>query len=70
MNTPDLLTKKRLKKSIDSALLMNNSSIDYLKELLQTHDKTFSDEEKENLNNLLRYLDETLNVFFTKLIPK
>ncbi len=68
MKSADLLTKKKLQKSVESALMMNNASIEYLDSLLTTHD--FSDEEKENLGNLRRYLDETLNLFFSKLISK
>lgn len=68
MKTANLLTKKKLNSHIDSALMMNNASIDYLDHLLETHD--FTDEEKENLGNLRRYLDETLNVFFTNIRPK
>lgn len=68
MKSADLLTKKKIKKNVESAIMMNNASIEYLDHLLTTHD--FSDEEKENLGNLRRYLDDTLNVFFSKLVPK
>lgn len=66
----DYLAKKKVKKNIEIALNMNNCSIEYLTDLMEKYDDTFSAEEKENLNNLKKYLEETLNVFFNNLIPK
>lgn len=66
----DYLAKKKVKKNIEIALNMNNCSIEYLTDLMEKYDDTFSAEEKENLNNLKKYLEETLNVFFNNLLPK
>lgn len=63
----DFLNKKKLNKTIDNALSMNNSSYDYVNHLLITYDDVFTEEEKENLNNLKQYLGDTLNLFFNKL---
>lgn len=66
----DYLAKKKVKKNIEMALNMNNCSIEYLTDLMEKYDDTFTSEEKENLNNLKKYLEETLNVFFNNLMPK
>lgn len=63
----DYMTKKNHNNTIDTALKMNKSSYDYVDQLLVKYDDTFSDEEKENLNNLKHYLGESLNLFFNKL---
>lgn len=63
----DFLNKKKLNKTIDNALSMNKSSYDYVNHLLITYDDVFTEEEKENLNNLKQYLGDTLNLFFNKL---
>jgi hypothetical protein len=66
----DYLAKKKVKKNIDAALHMNNASLEYLIQLEEKYAATFTTEEKENLKNLRRYLEETLNVFFKNLMPK
>lgn len=69
MNTPKQLSKKQGRKVMKEIIHMNDSSIVYLNSLLSTHHETFTDEEKENLGNLLRYLDETLNPYFKSITP-
>lgn len=68
MKPSDYIKKKKMQKTIDAALNMNDSSALFIEHLISKHD--FSEDEVENLLKLKVYLDETLNLFFTNLIPK
>lgn len=67
MKTPDFILKKQLNRTIDNAIEMNNISKDFVHDLVSKYDDVFSVDEKESLNNLHHYLNDTLNLFFNKL---
>jgi len=67
MKTPDFIVKKQLNRTIDNAIEMNNISKDFVQDLVSKYDDVFSVDEKESLNNLHHYLNDTLNLFFNKL---
>jgi len=67
MKTPDFILKKQLNRTIDNAIEMNNISKDFVQDLVLKYDDVFTGDEKESLNNLHHYLNDTLNLFFNKL---
>lgn len=68
MRTPkDYLAKKQVNRTLDVAIGMNKSSLEYVDQLLIKYDSVFTDDEKENLGRLQYYLSDTLTLFFNKL---
>lgn len=70
MKKRDYLTKKKINDSVTQLVEMNDLCSRFITDHLEKFDEMFDDDDKENLNNFKRYLDDSLTPFLDKLRPK